>query len=47
MVTERLDMIPKLSPEAYRLQITPTQIIVGASNPAGFLCVAEFAPIMV
>jgi hexosaminidase len=26
----------KLSPEAYRLQITATQIIVQASNPAGF-----------
>ena len=25
-----------LSPETYRLQITPTQIIVQASNPAGF-----------
>jgi hexosaminidase len=36
IVLQTISYDSKLSPEAYRLQITPTQIIVQASNPAGF-----------
>ena len=36
IVLQTIRKDPDSSPEAYRLHITPTQIIVQASNPAGF-----------